>query len=131
MNPLTWTKQQWDAAGRHMLTLIATATPILIIFKLGTAEEITTWTGHASAIFAAVAALCIALGPVYAAVRAAMSASPENQAKQAAKNLTENIPISEEKRDALIAAVANQPDVLNVTMMSAGEAARIPSNKVQ
>lgn len=130
MNPLDWTKAQWDAAGRHMLTLIGTAVPILIAFKIVTPDQASTWTVWATNVFGAVAGLALALAPIYAALRAAQTAAPDNQAKQAAKNLAANVPISEGRRDDLIAAVANQPDVINVTMVSAAEAERIPSPKV-
>jgi hypothetical protein len=137
MNPLTWTKAQWDAAGRHVLTLIGTAAPILIMLKVVSPEQIGTWTVWGTNLFAAVGALCLALAPIYAALRAAQTASPSNQIDQVAKNLagsaqsqTDNALADPESRDKIIEAVANMPEVKNVKMKDPAVAEIIPSQKV-
>lgn len=129
MNPLVWTKAQWDAAGRHVLTLVGTATPILIYFNVISPAQAGEFTMHVGALFAAITGLFLALAPLYAAWRAAKSASPESQAAQTVSNLEKGVPMNEEK-DKLIEAVANQPEVKSVKMVDSAKAATISSQKV-
>lgn len=129
MNPFTWNKAQWDAAGRHVLTAVTTATPILILLKVITPEQADFWQNTTPIIFASIAGVFLAIGPVYALIQAARSASPDNQAAQTVKNLEAGVPLNG-KRDQIIAAVADQPDVKKVEMVDQAKAAEIPSAKV-
>jgi hypothetical protein len=129
MNPLLWTKPQWDAAGRHLLTFLGTIMPLLVLTGIIKPDQAGTWTAWITNLFGAVATLVLAIAPIYAAVRAAMTASPENQAVQTVKNLEAGIPLNG-KRDQLIAAVAEQPDVAKVEMVNPNRAETILSDKV-
>ncbi len=129
MNPFTWNKAQWDAAGRHVLTALGTATPILIMLKVVTPEQADFWQNTVPVIFASVAGMFLAFGPIYALIMAARSARPDNQAAQTVKNLKADVNLNG-KRDELIAAVADQPDVAEIVMRNNAKAQTIPSPKV-
>lgn len=128
MNPFTWNKAQWDAAGRHVGTIFSTAAPILILLKVITPEQADFWQNTTPIIVASIGGMFLALFPIYTLIMAARSASPDNQAKQTVKNLKEDTLNGE--RDELIAAVADQTDVKEIIMKSPMKANQIPSEKV-
>lgn len=138
LNIFAWTRAQWDAAGRHLLNIAGTVGALLIALKVVapamlasvTPETVTFWTGQGAIIFGALSAVFLALAPIYSMLQAAMSASPESQAEQTVKNLESGVPLNG-KKDQLIAAVADQPEVAKIDMVSKAKADEILSDKVQ
>lgn len=126
---LSWTKAQWDAFGRHILTAVTSAFAALVLAGVLTSDKAAEYIGHISVLVSSVAGIAVLVGPIYAAWRSARSASPEKQAEQTIANLKANVPINGEK-DKLIAAVAEQPDVRKVVMRNPAKADEIDSSKV-
>jgi len=126
---LNWNKAQWDAFGRHVLTAVGSAITVLVVVNLVDAKQATVFLDHTSTFINAMIGLITVLAPVYAAYRAASSASPTNQAVQTVKNLNAGTPLNGE-RAKLIAAVAEQPEVAKVVVKDPITAIEVPSVKV-
>lgn len=136
MNPFVWTKDQWKAASRHVVTSVGTAMAILLWFKIipdvnakEVVENVNVIVDSLTKISLAVGAIITALGPVWALVKASQSAAPEQQAKATIANLEHGVPLNG-KKDALINAVAEQPEVKKIEMVDPAKADSIPSEKV-
>jgi hypothetical protein len=104
---LEWTKAQWDAFGRHIITAATSAFAALVLAGVLTPAQSVEYLGHLTVIVTSLIAIGSLLLPIYAAFKAARSASPEHQAAQTVKNLEAGVPLNG-KRDQLIEAVANQ-----------------------
>lgn len=126
---LSWNKSQWDAFGRHILTAAGSAFAALVMTGAITSENATAYLGHLTIFVTAILGLASMLGPIYASIQAANSASPERQAEATVQNLEQGVPLNG-KKDQLIAAVAEQPEVKKVQMVSVEKAVEIPSKKV-
>lgn len=125
----SWNKSQWDAFGRHILTAAGSAIAALVMAGVLTTENAAIYLGHLTVFVTAIVALASMLGPIYAAYRAADSASPTNQAIQTVKNLNAKTDLNGEKAK-LIEAVAEQPEVARVVVADPVLANEIPSPKV-
>lgn len=134
---LKWTKAQWDAAGRHVLTALGSALTMAVIMNLITAAQAGVLLEQATNFITALFGLIAVLGPIYAAWQAARSASPAAQVDEVAKNLGSG-PVSQAanaiadplSRDKIIQAVANMPEVKEVDLVDKSRANEIPSAKV-
>lgn len=127
---LKWTKAQWDAFGRHVLTAVGSALAVLVLTGAVSQTQAAEYLGHLTALVTSVIALVATVAPLYAAIRAAHTASPEKQAEATVQNLDSGAPLNGKKAE-LIAAVANQPEVKEIVMQDPVEAEGIPSMKVQ
>jgi hypothetical protein len=126
----SWTKAQWEAFGRHIITALAATVATLVAVNLVKAEDAAALVNSATALITAVVGLASIVVPIISGFYASKSASPEHQAAQTVKNLTEGVALNG-KRDQLIEAVANQPDVKSVEMQDPAKAQAISSNKVK
>lgn len=143
-----WTQAQWDAYGRHVGTYVGGIITGLITIGLVTQTDgmalingLNSIVEGVGKIIAGIGVIAGVAGPIYTAWRAARSASPEKQAEQTVKNINEGVPINGKKEelvqtlvktdtDALIAAVAAQPEVRKVVVKDPVKAMEIPSDKV-
>jgi hypothetical protein len=131
-----WTWDQWKAVGRHGLTAVSAIIGTLVFSDLinannaqDLAKDVNIIVDSVGKIATAIAGIVAILAPVYAGLRAASSAKPENQAKAVVKALDQGLPLNG-KRNELINAIANQPDVKKVEMVDKTIADAIPSEKV-
>lgn len=132
-----WTWGQWKAAGRHGLTAVAAVLTTLGTVGLLKTADVTVLTTNISTIADSVGKIATSIGaiiavlaPVYAALRAANSAKPENQAAATVRALDQGLPLNG-KRAELIRAIADQPEVKKVELEDKALADRIPTPKVQ
>lgn len=125
----SWTKAQWEAFGRHIITALAATVAPLVAVNLVKAEDAAALVSSATALITALVGLASIVVPIVSGIYASKSAAPENQAKQTIANLNAGVPLNG-KRDQLIEAVANQPDVKAVEMKDPLKAEAISSNKV-
>jgi hypothetical protein len=116
-NPSTWNVPEWQAAGRHVLTAGGTIVATLVALHFLTQQQSTDivqnvnliWDG-AVKVATGIAGLAGVLAPIYAAVRAAHTASPAEQAKSVEHNLATSVGTQASRLD-LINAVAKMPEV--------------------
>lgn len=132
-----WTWDQWKAAGGHGLTAVSASLATAVTFGLlsqadasSVATNIAIIVESAGKISVALAGLITTFGGVYAALRAANSAKPENQAKATVRALDNGLPLNGERKE-LIRAIAEQPDVQKVELRDKALAEQIPTPKVQ
>lgn len=127
---LNWTKAQWEAFGRHVITALSSAVAVLVMIKVVKADDAAAIISSSTQLITALVGLATLVVPIVSGIYASKSAAPENQAAQTVKNLQEGVPLNG-KKDQLINAIAEQPDVKKVEMQDPAKAAELPSNKVQ
>lgn len=137
VNPFNWNVDQWKAASRHVVTAVGAVVGTLVFTKVlpqAAGESIVANVkiifDSLSNIITATGAIIVSLGPIWSLIRSTQSASPERQVEATVKNLASGVPLNG-KRDLLIAAVANQPDVAKIEMVDKTVAQAIPSEKVK
>lgn len=137
-----WTWTQYKAAGRHAASYVAGGVTVAVAFHFISPQQGTDITSNLNTIYdglmqvsKGVAGLAAVLLPIYTAWRAAHSASPSEQIKSVAENLSAppatqaaNAVADPASRDTIIKAVANMPEVRGV--VAPERAAEIPSPKV-
>lgn len=132
----TWTWDQWKAFGRHVGSYAAgLATAAVVVGVVSQADGatliqgITQVTDGAGKVVTGFATIFGVLWPIYNSIKAARSASPENQAKQTVKNIENGVSINGEQAK-LIKAIADTPVVAEVKLTDPKLAESIPSEKV-
>ena len=126
---LQWNKAQWEAFGQHILTAVSSVLATLVLVDVIPAAKAGELMAHTTNIVMALIGLAAIIGPVIAAKGAVYTASPSAQADGAAKALNEGT-LTNGKKEALIKAVAEQPEVRKVVVKDPTLAATIPSDKV-
>lgn len=126
---LNWTKAQWEAYGRHAITAVGSILATLVTLQIITDAQSAVYLASATTVITAIAGLVGTLLPFYAAWQASRSASPDKQVDQVVKNL-ESGQTGGEKKQELINAVAEQPEVTEIKVQSPALANAIPSEKV-
>ena len=138
-----WTWQQYQAAGKHVLSYGAGAATAAAVFGLisqkdasDIAENLNTVWDGVMQVAKGLAGLGAVLIPVYTALRAAHNASPKEQLNHVVNNLSApqgtqlaNAVADPEGRNKLINAVANMPEVKAVVATPAVASATL-SGKV-
>lgn len=127
---LNWTKAQWEAFGRHIITMLASVFATLVFMNVIKAEDAAQIMSSATQLITALAGLAAVVVPVISGIWASRSASPERQVAQTVANLTSGAPLSGEKKKKLIEALAEQPEIKKVVVADPELAEIIPSEKV-
>lgn len=134
---LNWTKAQWEAFGRHVLTAVSSALAMAVALNLTTAAQAGELLAHATHFITALIGLIAIVGPLYAAIQASRSASPANQVDAVVKNLSAtpamqatDAAADPQSREKIIEAVAGMPEVKKVELKDPALAKEIPSAKV-
>lgn len=144
LNPMAWNKQQWQAAGKHVLSYsaggISAAVALHFISPLqgsdisGNINDVVEGTTQ---LLKGLAGLVATGSAIYAGLRAAHNASPSSQVSSVVTNLSApqitqaaNAVADPASRDKLIAAVADMPEVMKIVPVDPAKAVVIPSQKV-
>ena len=134
--PKNWTWDQWKAFGRHVITYISgIVSGAMVIGIISNADgtkliaAISDLADGAGKVATSIVTIVGILAPLYAALKASKSASPDSQVKAAAKVLELGLPVNGAK-DKIINAVADQPEVKKVELVDPAKADTLPSNTV-
>jgi hypothetical protein len=144
LDPRKWTKDQWQAAGKHAVSYgagIATFAAAYGLFGVSTKDaadigsNLQTIYDGLMQVGKGVGGLVAVFAPIYAAWKAAHNASPQNQVARATEVITEQSKpgaatvIDRAQANSVINAVSNLPGVVGV-VTTPSIAAATPSDRV-
>lgn len=143
-NPIKWTPQQWQAAGKHLLSYSAGGVSIAVAWHFispgqGTdiSSNINDVVEGTTQLLKGLAGLLATGAAIYSGLKSAQRASPASQVESVVNSLAG--PVSQQvanaiadptSRDKLIAAVADMPEVMKIVPVDPQKAEEIPSAKV-
>lgn len=125
----SWNKSQWEAFGRHIITALSAVIATLVMVNLVKAEDAAAIISSGTQLITALVGLAAIVVPVISGFWASATAAPEAQALATVKNLEAGVPLNG-KKDQLINAIAEQPEVKKVELRDPAKADSLPSNKV-
>jgi hypothetical protein len=142
LNPTKWTRDQWNAAGKHVLSAAGGGVAVAVVLHAISPTDASAITDGLNSIahgltdvIKGIAGILGVLAPIYAAWRSAHNASPQNQVARATEVIVEaskpgTAPVIDTKaKNEMIDAVSNLPGVVGV-VAAPSIAKATPSDRV-